>query len=175
MLIPQLSVIHKMVPTPITTPIPTPVPTATPMPMSPSPMDMPAMDQPAHTHESMTGMSVPAAHGHAMAQGDTTPLFAVDIIILAFGIMIITAVRHTSFGARMGKRLHLINAGFMAICLNHFLDTLWIHPSFGGQVILGSSAADVVHHAGNLVGFALIFLGFFYASRANKREQPVQQ
>lgn len=119
-------------------------------------------------------MPTTTAKGHTMMMGDTTPLFVVDIIILAFGIMIITAVRHTSFGARMGKHLHLISAGFMAICLNHFLDTLWIHAHFGDQIILGSSAADVVHHAGNLVGFALIFLGFFYASRAAKREKLVQ-
>lgn len=118
----------------------------------------------------MAGMTVQRP---GMVIGDTAPLFVVDILSLMMGILIVVAVRQTTFGARMGKHLILISVGFIMICLNHMLDTLWTHEHFEGHLILGSSAPEVVMHSGNLIGFALICLGFYTASRATRRPATI--
>lgn len=101
--------------------------------------------------------------------GSKGALYLTDVTIVVLGILIIMALRKTALGVRLGRLLMLINLGIIAIALNHVLATLFVHEYFEGRLILGAAAPDVIHHAGNLLGFALIFWGYFLADRTYRR------
>jgi hypothetical protein len=106
--------------------------------------------------------------------GSKTTLYAVDIGILILGILIIIVLRKTALGDRLGKLLTLINIGIIAIALNHFIDTLFLHDLLARKIIWNHQAALLGHHLGNLVGFFLIFIGYYLANK-NFRNKNLNQ
>lgn len=118
-----------------------------------------------HAEQQETHISASTNMEHAHAAGSKTVLYVIDIGILFFGILIIIVLQKTALGKRLGKLLTLINIGIVAIAANHLIDTLILHDALSGKVIWNHQAVLLGHHIGNLIGFFLIFLGYYLANK----------
>jgi signal transduction histidine kinase len=91
--------------------------------------------------------------------------YLIDGSILLFGLLSLIYLRKVIIGTRLGRTLVFVGLGMIAIAINHFIDFLFVHNYFEDKLLFGAQAASIVHHLGNLVGFFLIFIGYFRTSR----------
>jgi hypothetical protein len=94
-----------------------------------------------------------------------TAIYILDIGILFLAVLIIVVLRKTALGERLGKLLTIINVGIVAIAINHLLDTMLLHDALAGKMIFNHQAVLLGHHVGNLVGFFLMFVGYYLGAK----------
>ncbi len=92
--------------------------------------------------------------------------FGIDLVVILISVGIIILAIKAAVGGLFGRGMTQIAAGILVLAINHALDTLF----FQSTLMMAGHTADflqpsIVHRLINLVGFFLIFLGFFSFSK----------